>query len=279
MNPVFELRNGVMIPQIGFGTWQIKDEEEMKTALQYALDVGYRHIDTAQIYGNEALIGAVLKSCSIPREELFITSKVWNSSQGYDQTMLAFEESLAKLQTTYLDLYLIHWPAVNLHPNYQEMNQATYKAMEELYRQGKVRAIGVSNFHPHHLRSLFKTATIIPHVNQIEFHPGNPMPDVVDFCRENNIFIEAYSPMMKGKVFQSEVLQSIASKHQRSIPQIVLRWIIEQGICPLSKSITPKRIEQNIQLFDFSLDETDHVAIHSLSFMGRVGTHPDLAQF
>jgi len=279
MNPVFELRNGVLIPQIGFGTWQIRNPHDIKESLRIALDTGYRHIDTAQIYGNEALIGEALQELNVPREELFITSKVWNTSQGYDQTMLAFEETLRKLQTNYLDLYLIHWPAVNLHQDYKTMNRETYRAMESLYNQGKTRAIGVSNFYVHHLEALLPHVEITPMVNQIEFHPGNPMPDVVSFCQARGILVEAYSPMMKGKVFQLPLLQEIAQKYHRTIPQIVLRWILDQGVLPLSKSITKERIVQNFDVFDFTLSKEDQEVIATLQSMGRVGTHPDVANY
>ncbi|MDP2425162.1 MAG: aldo/keto reductase [Candidatus Izemoplasmatales bacterium] len=279
MNPVFELSNGVLIPQLGFGTWQIKELSDIKTALTKAIEVGYRHIDTAQVYGNEEGIGEVLQSCGIPREELFITTKVWNSSQGYESTLKAFAQSCQKLQTDYIDLYLIHWPAVNLHANYQHMNQETWRAMEELYRLGKVRAIGVSNFFGHHLDSLLQTATIRPMVNQIELHPGNPANELVSKCQELGILVEAYSPMMKGKVFQIDLLLELANKYQRTVPQIVLRWILDRGIVPLSKSITPERIEQNAQIFDFELSQEDHERINELSTIGRIGTHPDHATF
>jgi methylglyoxal/glyoxal reductase len=279
MNPVFELSNGVLIPQLGFGTWQIKELSDLKTSLTKALEVGYRHIDTAQVYGNEEGIGQVLQSCGIPREELFITTKVWNSSQGYESTLKAFAQSCQKLQTDYIDLYLIHWPAVNLHTNYQFMNQETWRAMEELYRLGKVRAIGVSNFFSHHLDSLLQTATIRPMVNQIELHPGNPANELVKKCQELGILVEAYSPMMKGKVFQIDLLLELANKYHRTVPQIVLRWILDRGIVPLSKSITPERIEQNAQIFDFELSQEDHERINELSNIGRIGTHPDHATF
>lgn len=279
MNPVFELRNGVLIPQIGFGTWQIRNPHDIKEALRVALEAGYRHIDTAQIYGNEALIGEALQELAVPREELFITSKVWNTSQGYESTLLAFEETIHKLQTSYLDLYLIHWPAVNLHQDYKTMNRETYRAMETLYKQGKVRAIGVSNFYVHHLEALLPHVEIVPMVNQVEFHPGNPLPDVVSFCQTRGILVEAYSPMMKGKVFHVPLLQEIAQKYGKTIPQIVLRWILDQGVLPLSKSITKDRIIQNYDVFDFSLTNEDQEAIASLQSMGRVGTHPDLANY
>lgn len=279
MNPVFELRNGVFIPQIGFGTWQIRNPHDMKESLRTAIEAGYRHIDTAQIYGNEALIGEALQELNLPREELFLTSKVWNTSQGYESTLLAFEETLRKLQTNYLDLYLIHWPAVNLHQDYKAMNRETYKAMETLYKQGRIRAIGVSNFYVHHLEALLPHVEIFPMVNQIEFHPGNPMPDVVAFCQARGILVEAYSPMMKGKVFSVPLLQEMALKYHKTVPQIVLRWILDQGVLPLSKSITKERIIQNFEVFDFTLSKEDQEAIATLQSMGRVGTHPDVANY
>lgn len=273
------LSNGALLPSIGFGTWQIPDGAPVKDAVLEALRLGYRHIDTAQIYGNERGIGDALKESGIAREEIFLTTKVWNRSQGYSSTLNALEESLAKLQTSYVDLYLIHWPAVNLHEDYAKMNRETWRAMEELHRQGKARAIGVSNFLPHHLERLLPHANIVPMVDQIEFHPGNPAKDVLDYCRERGIAVEAYSPMMKGRVFDIPELQSIAKKHGKTIPQIVLRWILDQDVVVLTKSVTPQRMKENLEVFDFELDASDKALIATLETYGRSGTHPDQARF
>jgi methylglyoxal/glyoxal reductase len=273
------LTNGVKIPVVGYGTWQIKEGEAVEDAIKHALDLGYRHIDTAQIYGNEKGIGRALQASGIPRGELFLTTKVWNGSQGYESTKQAFAESLAKLQTDYVDLYLIHWPAVNLYPDHAAVNRETWRAMEEIYLSGKAKAIGVSNFLPHHLDKLLPHVKIQPMVNQIEFHPGNPAPDVLAYCAKRNILVEAYSPMMKGRVFQIPELERIAQKHQKTIPQVVLRWIVDQGVVPLTKSVTPERMQANLDFFDFSLDDEDRQLISTLSSYGRGGTHPDQAKF
>lgn len=274
-----KLSNQTSIPLVGYGTWQIPDGEPVKSAVLEALRQGYRHIDTAQVYGNEQGIGDAIQASGVPRGEIFLTTKVWNRSQGYHATLQAFSESLSKLQTDYVDLYLIHWPAVNLHEDYAKMNRETWRAMEELYLQGKAKAIGVSNFLPHHLERLLPHTNIVPMVNQIEFHPGNPAKDVLDYCIERGIAIEAYSPMMKGRVFQIPELETIAKKHGKTIPQIVLRWIVDQDVVVLTKSVTPKRMQENLDIFDFDLDDEDKRLIASLESYGRSGTHPDLAKF
>jgi diketogulonate reductase-like aldo/keto reductase len=279
MNQCYELSNGVKIPKIGFGTWQIPDGQVAIDAVKMALQVGYRHIDTAAIYGNEIGVGKGIIESNVPREEIFLTTKVWNTDQGYESTLKAFETSLKKLNTNYVDLYLIHWPAVNIFENYQQKNLETWKAMEEIYRSGKAKAIGVCNFFEHHLTPLLEKATIKPMVNQIEISPGNPADDVVAFCEKNKIQVQAYSPMMKGKIFDIPLLQELAQKYQRTIPQIVLRWIIERNINPLSKSITAERIASNYHIFDFQLTKEDMIRIKSLGHLGRVGTHPDKARF
>jgi len=279
LNDFVVLSNGLKMPIVGFGTWQIKDGAEVSNAVKEALLSGYRHIDTAAIYGNETGVGEGIRSSGIKRSEIFLTTKVWNSDQGYDSTLAAFSESLRKLGTDYVDLYLIHWPAVNLFSDYKTMNKETWRAMEKLYREGKAKAIGVCNFLPHHLDFLLESAQIIPMVDQIELHPGNPADDVVAYCKNRHIQVQAYSPMMRGKVFDIPLLQDLAAKYHRTIPQIVLRWIIEKGIVPLTKSVTPERIKSNIQLFDFRIDEADMIAIKSLSTIGRLGTHPDKAKF
>ncbi len=273
------LSNGVKIPVVGYGTWQIKEGESVETAIKNALALGYRHIDTAQIYGNEAGIGRALQASGVPRRELFLTTKVWNSSQGYEATKQAFAESLSKLQTDYIDLYLIHWPAVNLYADHAAVNRETWRALEEIYASGQAKAIGVSNFLPHHLDKLLPYAKIMPMVNQIELHPGNPANDVVEYCQSRGILVEAYSPMMKGRVFQIPELEAIALKHRKTIPQIVLRWIVDQGIVPLTKSVTPERMKANLDFFDFALDNDDRAKIATLASYGRGGTHPDSAKF
>ncbi|HOI47259.1 MAG TPA: aldo/keto reductase [Bacilli bacterium] len=279
MNEYYVLSNGVKIPKIGFGTWQIPDGEVAKNAVRTAIEVGYRHIDTAAIYGNEVGVGQGIKESGVPRNEIFLTTKVWNTDQGYESTKKAFQTSLDKLQTDYVDLYLIHWPAVNIFDNYVEKNLETWRAMEDIYRSGKARAIGICNFFEHHLEPLLEKAVIKPMVNQIEINPGNPADDVVSFCESKGILVQAYSPMMKGKIFDIPLLQELAQKYQRTISQIVLRWVIERGINPLSKSVTVERIRDNFDIFNFSIEPSDMEQIKTLSNLGRVGTHPDKARF
>jgi len=279
MNEFFVLSNGIKIPKIGFGTWQIPDGEVAVEAVKYALQTGYRHIDTAAIYGNEEGVGQGIIESGVPRNEIFLTTKVWNSDQGYETTLKAFELSLKKLKTDYVDLYLIHWPAVNVYENYQQVNLETWRAMEKIFKEGKAKAIGVCNFFEHHLTPLLEKAEIKPMVDQIEINPGNPADDVVEFCHKNNILVQAYSPMMKGKIFDIDLMKELEEKYHKTIPQIVLRWVIDRNINPLSKSITPERIASNFDIFDFKLEDFDMNQMKSLSSLGRVGTHPDKAKF
>ncbi|MFA5006596.1 MAG: aldo/keto reductase [Candidatus Izemoplasmatales bacterium] len=275
----FTLSNGVAIPPIGFGTWQIPDGDVVYNAVRAALSAGYRAIDTAAVYGNETGVGAAIRDAGIPRSEVFLTTKVWNDDQGYESTLRAFGASRAKLGVEYVDLYLIHWPAVNRFPDHRATNLETWRAMERLYREGKVRAIGVSNFLPHHLEPLWNAAEVKPMVDQVELHPGNPADDVVAWCRARGILVQAWSPMMRGHVFDYPVLAEIASKHARTVPQVVLRWILDRGIHPLTKSVTPARIKENLDVFSFTLDDEDEAKIATLSGIGRFGSHPDLAKY
>ena len=252
------LRNGVTIPCVGFGTWQVNDGEEAYNSVLHALRSGYTHIDTAAAYGNEESVGRAIKDSGIPREKLFITTKLWNDVRGYEETIEAFNESLKKLGLDYIDLYLIHWPnPVKYRENYIEMNRVSYKAMEDLYKQGKIRAIGVSNFLVHHLEELMEACEIIPMVNQIRLFPGLRQDEVIEYCKKYDIKIEAYSPFGTGKIFDVEELKTLANKYNKSVAQICLRYSLEKGYIPLPKSVTPSRIESNIDIFDFSLDKED----------------------
>ena len=252
------LRNGVEIPCLGFGTWQVNDGDEAYNSVLHALKSGYTHIDTASAYGNEESVGRAIKDSGIPREKLFITTKLWNDVRGYDETIEAVNESLRKLGLDYIDLYLIHWPnPVKYRDNYIEMNRISYKAMEDLYKQGKIRAIGVSNFLVHHLEELMETCEIIPMVNQIRLFPGLRQDEVIEYCKKHNIRIEAYSPFGTGKIFDVEELKTLTNKYNKSVAQICLRYSLEKGYIPLPKSVTPSRIESNIDVFDFSLDKED----------------------
>lgn len=252
------LRNGVEIPCLGFGTWQVNDGDEAYNSVLHALKRGYTHIDTASAYGNEESVGRAIKDSGIPREKLFITTKLWNDVRGYNETIDAVNESLRKLGLDYIDLYLIHWPnPVKYRDNYIEMNRISYKAMEDLYKQGKIRAIGVSNFLVHHLEELMETCEIIPMVNQIRLFPGLRQDEVIEYCKKHNIRIEAYSPFGTGKIFDVEELKTLTNKYNKSVAQICLRYSLEKGYIPLPKSVTPSRIESNIDVFDFALDKED----------------------
>ena len=253
-----KLRNDVVIPSVGFGTWQVNDGDEAYNSVLCALQNGYTHIDTAAAYGNEESVGKAIKDSGIARDKLFITTKLWNDVRGYEDTINAFNESLNKLGLDYVDLYLIHWPnPVKYRANYIEMNRESYRAMEDLYKQGKIRAIGVSNFLVHHLDELLETATIVPHVNQIRLFPGLRQDEVISYCKEKGIAIEAYSPFGTGKIFEVKELQELASKYNKSIAQICVRYSLDKGYIPLPKSVTPSRIKSNIEVFDFKLDKED----------------------
>lgn len=248
--PKVDLSNGTNIPQIGLGTWLNKDEKECFEAVKSALQVGYRHIDTAQIYENEQFVGEAVAESKIPREELFITTKIWNDNlwwEGFDES---FEESLKKLQTDYVDLLLIHFPVT------EERRPAWYK-MEEKYKAGKAKAIGVSNYTIRHLEELLRECTVKPVVNQVELHVFLQQPELVQYCKENNIVIEAYSPLAHGYGLDDSVIAKVAEKHSRSPTQVMIRWCIDQGLVPLPKSTHPDRVRQNFEVFDFNLDDDD----------------------
>ncbi|WP_430608739.1 aldo/keto reductase [Enterococcus sp. AZ009] len=272
----YTLSNNVTIPELGFGTWQTPDGDVAVASVKKALEVGYRHIDTAQGYKNEASVGQAIKESGIPREELFLTTKLWNANHSYDLVMSSFEESLEKLQTDYIDLFLIHWPnPVAFRDNWQTANAETWRAFEELYQAGKIKAIGVSNFLPHHFEELKKTATIFPMVNQIFLAPGELQEEVVTYCQEHDVLLEAYSPLGTGKIFDVPEMKALAEKHQKSIAQVALRWSLQHGFLPLPKSVTPSRIEENIHVFDFELSEEDMNTIDQLDGVVGKATNPD----
>lgn len=264
------LSNGVKMPYLGFGTFRIPAGDETKNAVLEALKVGYRHIDTAKIYGNEQSVGEAIRESGIKREEIFVTTKLWNADQGYDTTLRAFDESLKNLGMDYVDLYLIHWP--------KDKNVETWKAMEKLYKEGLIRAIGVSNFKIHHLEHLFKQAEILPMVNQVECHPQFPQDDVLEFCKANNIQLEAWGPLMQGKVFNKQVLIDLANKYNRTVAQIALRWQIQRGVVVIPKSTNPERIRENSQIFDFEISEEDMKLIATLKG-DRISHDPDHITF
>src|SRR6056297_904384 len=268
----FTLHNGVKMPYLGLGTYQADNEDEVVNAVKTALDVGYRHIDTAAVYKNEEGVGKGIKASSVPRAELFVVSKVWNTDQGYDSTLQAFEDSLDRLQLDYLDLYLVHWPVKG---KYKE----TWRALEYLYANKKVRAIGVSNFLQHHLEDVMADATIVPMVNQMEFHPYLVQQELLDFCAKNNIQYEAWSPFMVGKVFELDFCNQLAEKYKKSVAQIILRWNLQKGVIPIPKSVHKHRIASNADIFDFELSQADVEYLDSLDRNERTGAHPDHFDF
>ncbi|GIM30420.1 glyoxal reductase [Clostridium polyendosporum] len=271
INDYAVLQNGVKMPWVGFGTYKVKDLETAKNSIKEALKLGYRHIDTASFYQNEEEIGIGIKESGVPREEIFLVSKVWNTDQGYEKTLESFKTSLKKLDTDYLDLYLIHWP--------KELSKETWKALEKLYKEGKVRSIGVSNFNVHHLEELMEDAEIIPMVNQVEYHPQFPQTEVHEFCKKHNIQLEAWGPLMRGKILEIPLMQELAKKYGKSISQITLRWDLQMGVVTIPKSITPERIKENIDLYDFEITSEDMEKIASLNTGERIGPDPDHITF
>ena len=279
LKDTFTLNNGYNIPCIGFGTWQTPDGETAVNSVIEAIKSGYKHIDTAAIYGNEKSIGKAIKESGINRDELFITSKVWNKDRGYKTTLAAFEKTINDLQIDYLDLYLIHWPAsVNKFNDWDNINLETWKAMTELYKAGKIKSIGVSNFMPHHLKSLMETE-VKPMVDQIEFHPGFMQEETFKYCNDNNILVEAWSPLGTGKMLNNETLKTISSKYNKSVAQICIRWCLQNNALPLPKSVTASRIKENTEIFDFVISDEDMKTINAMEYCGGSGLHPDKVNF
>lgn len=245
-----KLNTGAQIPQVGFGTWKITDESECLNAVKTALQTGYRHFDTAQVYKNEEFVGEALKKSNIPRKDLFITTKIWTGNFLGSRVTKSFDVSLQKLGTDYVDLLLLHFPVPALR-------SGAWKKLEEIHKQGRAKAIGVSNYTIRHLEALLKTAKIVPAVNQVELHVFLQQPELVAYCKKHGIVTEAYSPLAHGHGLNNTMLREIAKKHSKTPAQIMLRWCIEVGTVPLPKSVTPSRIAENADIFDFSLDKAD----------------------
>ncbi len=261
------LGESVAIPQLGLGVFQAEAGREVENAVAAALDVGYRHIDTAAIYENEVGVGRAVAASRIDRSEIFITTKVWNSDQGYDSTLAAMDDSLERLGVDYVDLYLIHWPK-------PEHTRATWRAMEKLRADGRARAVGVSNFLTHHLDQLAEHATVMPSINQIEFHPHLQSRELVSYCEERGIVVEAWSPLKQGEIVEDPDLKVIADVHGVAVPQVVLRWMLQRGVVTIPKSVTPVRIAQNANLFGFALSDDEMTSINAMDRDERVGPDP-----
>jgi len=268
----FTLHNGVQMPYFGLGVYLSEDGKEVANAVNWALQEGYRHIDTASIYKNEVGVGEGIRQSGIDRQDLFVVSKVWNGDQGYESTLKAFEDSLNRLKLDYLDLYLVHWP---VDGKYKE----TWRAMEYLYREKRVRAIGVSNFLQHHLEDLLADAETVPMVNQMEFHPYLVQQDLIDFCNKNTIQYEAWSPLMQGHIFEMDIMKEMAQKYNRTIAQIVLRWDLQKGVVTIPKSSKKERIIANADIFNFELSPEDVKKLDGLDRGKRFGPDPDNFNF
>lgn len=250
------LSNGVKIQSIGFGTYKSGDDEETAKIIKNALNLGYKMIDTASFYNNEVGIGNGIKESGIDRKDIFIVTKLWNDDHGYDKTIEAFNKSLNNLQVDYIDLYLIHWP--------NKLNAETWRAFEHLYETGKVKAIGVCNFKVEHLEELKKTAKIMPMVNQVEIHPFSTKNNIINYCKDNNIKVVAWSPISRGRVLSNDLMIDLSQKYKKSIVQIVLRWHMQKGVIPIPKSSNENRIKENMDIFDFEISSEDMKAIDSL---------------
>ncbi|MEK4248568.1 aldo/keto reductase [Paenibacillus sp. FSL W7-1287] len=270
------LSNGVQMPWLGIGVFKVEEGPELVQAVKFAIKHGYRSIDTASIYGNEEGVGQAIREAleetGLTREDLFITSKVWNADLGYDSTIAAYETSLQKLGLDYLDLYLIHWP---VEGKYKE----AWRALETLYKEGKVRAIGVSNFQVHHLTDVMKDAEIVPMINQVEYHPRLTQKELQAFCMEHNIQLEAWSPLMQGQLLDNPVLQEIAASYHKTVAQIIIRWDLQNGVITIPKSTKEHRIVENSSVFDFELTKEDMARIDQLNDNLRVGPDPDHIDF
>ncbi len=262
------LHNGIEMPYVGLGVYKMEDKEEAVHAIETAIKVGYRSIDTAWFYQNEDAVGEAVRNAAIPREQLFITTKVWNDHQGYDSTLKVFENSLQNLQMDYVDLYLIHWPVKGKYLD-------TWKALERLYDEGVVKAIGVSNFQTHHLEDIFTHRNEKPVINQVELHPRLSQEPLRAFCQKHQIAVEAWSPLARARFLQDPTINEVAKKYGKSPAQVILRWHLQNEVIIIPKSVTPARIKENADLFDFELSADDMDKINKLNKNQRFGKHPD----
>lgn len=274
-NDCYTLENGMKIPVLGFGTYKMGGSSDLEV-LKGAIKAGYRYFDTASIYETERVLGQAIKESGIPREEFFIATKAWIDERGYREVQAAMDRSLQRLQMDYLDLYLIHWPRPNdLTAEWKDLDVETWKALEDLYKSKKVRAIGVSNFLPHHLNNLLERTSIIPMVNQLEFHPGYMQKAAVDFSQRLGIQVEAWSPIGRARVLQEPLLMELAEKYQVSVAQICIRFALQCGVLPLPKSSSGERMRQNLDVFGFNIEDDDMHQLMTLPQLGWSGEHPD----
>ncbi|WP_425335408.1 aldo/keto reductase [Salipaludibacillus daqingensis] len=262
------LHNGVHMPWVGLGVYKVDKGDEVVQAVDAALKAGYRSIDTAAFYDNEEGVGQAIAESGVPRDDIFLTSKVWNDRHGYEETLAAFEESRKKLGVDVIDLYLIHWPVTGKH-------KETWRALETLYEEGKVRAIGVSNYLVRHLNELLKDAKIVPMVNQVEYHPWLQQPELHHFCKENNIQLEAWSPLTRGRKFDDPLLVKLSEKYGKSPAQILIRWDLQKQVVTIPKSVTPERIRANIDVFDFTLTGEEMTELNNYDVEERFGSDPN----
>jgi len=271
------LNNGLKMPLVGYGVFRVPEGDDLAEAVKTAIAKGYRSIDTAQVYRNEESVGrgirAAIEEGLVTREELFITSKVWNDGLSYEETLAAYDSSLEKIGLDYLDLYLVHWPGID--QNYIEV----YKALEKIYKDGRVRSIGVSNFHVHHLENLLKETTVVPVINQIEFHPHLIQEEVRAFCKDKGIQVEAWSPLMNGSLLEEALIQELASKYGKTPAQIVLRYDVQHDVVTIPKTMTPARMVENLAVFDFTLTEQEMTQLDAMNDGLRCGPDPEKFNF
>ncbi len=278
LTDTFELYNGVKVPCVGYGTYLAPNGEITKNSVIEAINAGYRHVDTAFAYGNETSVGEGIRATGVSRDEIFVTTKHWVTMRGYEKATEAIDISLKNLGLDYLDLYLIHWPCVEkVSPDWKEINAGTWKAFEDAYKNGKIRAIGVSNFMQKHYDALVERCEIKPMVNQIEFHPGYTQPETVEYSQANGMLVQAFSPLGCGTVLGDETLAAIAKKYNRTVAQICLRFVLQSGLNVLTKSVTPARIVENAQIFDFELSAEDMAVINAMPELGFTGWLPENA--
>lgn len=280
LQDTYTLRNGVKIPCVGFGTWKTPDGQVCVQAVRDALELGYRHIDTAAAYGNEESVGRAIRESGVARDDLFVTTKLANPVRGYEETLAAFDQSMKRLGLEVLDLYLVHWPAPAAHRHdWKHLNAETWRAMEKLYWDGRIRALGVSNFLPHHLDALMETADVVPMVNQLRLCPGETQAAAAAWCGPRDVLLEAYSPLGSGKIFDVPQVQALADKYGRTIAQVCLRWSLQNGWLPLPKSVTAARIRENANVFDFELADEDMKFLAGLTDCCGPTSNPDTVPF